>query len=162
MTTSTGAHLASTYKQVKAMGDKSVSSDAMFVIAGYEHLRLLCKQFPWPTLSAGGEIEIAMPNGGAAWQSQQLKVNQQGQVTFYETVRGDIEQFIEDIAASGGKFDAEVYEGTLEKHHRGAKITDCFLQLDNPDRDWENRSTATTVSGTIFFHYFGERIPGNI
>jgi hypothetical protein len=39
---------------------------------------------------------------------------------------------------------------------------DCFLQFDNPDRDWENRSAATTVSGTLFFHYFGDKIPGNI
>jgi len=162
MTTSTGAYLASTYKAVKAMGDKSVSSDAMFVIRGFEHLRLLCKQFPWPTLSSGGEIAIATPMGGEAWQSQQLKTNQQGQVTFYETVRGDIEKFIEDVNASGGKFDADVYEGTLEKHHRGVSIVDCFLQLDNPDRDWENRSAATTVSGTLFFHYFGEKIDGNI
>lgn len=162
MTTSTGAYLAASYGQVKAMGDKSVSSDAMFVIQGFEHLRLLCKQFPWPTLSPGGEIAIATPMGAEAWQPQQLKVNQQGQVTFYETVRGDIEQFIEEVSKQGSRFNAEVYEGTMEKHHRGVRIVDCFLQFDNPDRDWENRSTATTVSGTLFFHYFGDKIPGNI
>lgn len=162
MTTSTGAYLAASYGQVKAMGNKSISSDAMFVIDGFEGLRLLAKQFPWPVLSPGGEIAISTPMGGEAWQSQQLKYNQQGQVTFYETVRGDIETFIEQITAQGSKFNASVYEGTLENHSRGVRITDCFLQFDNPDRDWENRSQATTVSGTLFFHYFGEKIPGNI
>ena len=162
MTISTGAYLAASYGQVKAMGDKSVSSDAMFVITGFEHLRLLCKQFPWPILSSGGEIEIAMPMGGTAGQPQQLKTFQQGQVTFYETVRGDIEKFQEDITQLGSRFDAEVFEGTMEKHHRGVRIVNCWIQLDNPDRDWENRSQATTVSGTLFFHYFGDKIPGNI
>ncbi|MEJ7806816.1 MAG: hypothetical protein WKG03_12965 [Telluria sp.] len=162
MTTSTGAYLKGVYGQVKAMGDKSVSSDAMFVIDGFEHLRLLCKQFIWPTLSPGGEIAIPTPMGGEAWQPQQLKTNQQGQVTFHETVRGDVETFMEQIAANGSKFNAKVYEGTMEKHHRGVQIVDCFIQFDNPERDWENRSQATTVSGTLFFHYFGEKIPGNI
>jgi hypothetical protein len=162
MTISTGAYLAASYGQVKAMGDKSVSSDAMFVIEGFESLRLLCKQFPWPTLSSGGEIEIALPNGGTAGQPQQLKTFQQGQVTFYETVRGDVEKFMEEITLLGSRFDAKVYEGTLEKHHRGCAIKDCWLQMDNPDRDWENRSQATTVSGTLFFHYHGERLPSNI
>jgi hypothetical protein len=162
MTISTGAYLAASYGQVKAMGDKSVSSDAMFVIEGFEHLRLLCKQFPWPTLSSGGEIEIALPNGSIAGQPQQLKPFQQGQVTFYETVRGDLEKFMDEIALQGSRFDAAVYEGTLEKHHRGCNIVDCWVQFDNPDRDWENRSQATTVSGTLFFHYFGDKIPGNI
>lgn len=162
MTTSTGAFLAQSYGLVKALGDKSVSSDAMFVISGFEHLRLLAKQFPWPLLSPGGEIEFATPMGGTAGQPQQLKTFQQGQVTFYETVRGDIEAFIESVTAQGCKFSASVYEGTLEKHHRGVKIVDAWFQFDNPDRDWENRGQATTVSGTLFYHYFGEKIAGNV
>jgi hypothetical protein len=162
MTISTGAYLAQSYGQVKALGDKSISSDAMFVIDGFEHLRLLAKQFPWPILSTAGEIETVTPMGGAAWQSQQLKTNMQGQVTFYETVRGDIEQFIEMIASAGGKFNGSIYEGTMERHSRGVRIVDAFFQFDSPDRDWENRAQATTVSGTLFYHYFGEKIPGNI
>lgn len=162
MTVSTGAYLGQSYRQVQAMGDKSVSSDAMFVIDGFEHLRVLCKQFPWPTLSPAGEIEIPLPMGGTAGQPQQLKTFQQGQVTFSETVRGDIEKFMDDIARQGSVFDAYVYEGTLERHHRGCRIVTCWIQMDNPDRDWENRTTVTTISGTLFFHYFGEKIPGNI
>jgi hypothetical protein len=162
MTVSTPAFLAQSYGLVKALGDKSVSSDAMFVIDGFEHLRLLCKQFPWPILSTAGEIEIASPMGSKQWQQQQLNPAMQGQVSFYETVRGDLETFIEQIAAQGNKFQAAVYEGTLERHSRGCRIVDCFLQFENPDRDWENRSQVTTISGTLFFHYFGEKISGNI
>lgn len=162
MSVSTPAFLAQSYGLSKAMGDKSVSSDAMFVIDGFEQLRLLCKQFPWPVLSTQGEIEVASPMGSKSWQPQQLGTAQQGQVSFYETVRGDMETFIEQIAASGGKFDASIYEGTLERHSRGVRIVDAFLQFENPDRDWENRAQVTIVSGTLFFHYFGEKIPGNI
>lgn len=162
MTTSTGAFLAQSYGLVKALGDKSISSDAMFVIDGFEHLRLLAKQFPWPILSPAGEIEIVTPMGGAQWQAQQLKPNMQGQVTFYETVRGDMEAFVRSIAAQGSKFNATIYEGTMERYSRGVKIVDAFFQFDSPDRDWENRGQATTISGTLFYHYFGETIPGNI
>lgn len=161
MTVSTGALLKQTYNQVKALGDKSISSDAMFVIDGFEHLRLLCKQFPFPVLSPAGEIAIPTPMGGEAWQPQQLKVNQQGQVSFHETVRGDVQAFIEAVTALGGRFNATAYEGTMESYHRAVKIVDCFFQFDNPDRDWENRAQATLVTGTLFFHFFGDQIKGN-
>jgi hypothetical protein len=161
MTVSIGSFLQQSYAQFKATGDKSVASDAMFVINGYEGLRMLCKQFPQPILSPAGEIAIATPMGGEAFQPQQLKVNNQGQVSFYETVEGHMEAFIESIIGVGAVFNATVYEGTLEKYKRGWQIKDCFFQFDNPDRDWENRSQVTMVSGTLFFHYFGEKIPGN-
>ena len=162
MTVSTPAFLAQSYGLSKALGDKSVSSDAMFVIKNYEHLRLLCKQFPWPVLSPQGEIEIASPMGSKQFQPQQLGTAKQGQVSFYETVRGDMEKFIDEIAAQGCVFDATVYEGTLERHSRGVKIERCFIQFENPDRDWENRSQVTMISGTLFFHYIGKKVPGNI
>jgi hypothetical protein len=38
---------------------------------------------------------------------------------------------------------------------------DCFLQLDNPDRNWDNRTEVVTLTGTMFFHYFGEVFVGN-
>lgn len=162
MTVSTGAFLQQSYNQIKALGDKSVSSDAMFVIDGFEHLRLLTKQFPFPVLTPGGEIAIANPMGAEAWQPQQVKVNQQGSITFYETVRGDMQTFIEAIVGIGGRFNAKVYEGSTERFHRAVQIRDCFLQLDNPDRDWENRAQVTTITGTLFFHFFGESIKGNV
>ncbi|ABO60613.1 hypothetical protein LA345_39000 (plasmid) [Burkholderia vietnamiensis] len=161
MTVSTGAYLQQHYNQIKSLGDKSVSSDAQFVIEGFEDLRLLTKQFPWPTLTSAGEIEIAGPLGMTQFQPQQVKIAQQGQMQFYETRRGDMQAFLEKIIASGGRFNAKVYEGTMDKYQRACNIVDCFLQLDNPDRDWENRSQVTTISGTLFFHYFGDHEAGN-
>lgn len=161
MALNTGAFLRDSYTQVRTLGDKSISSDAVFVIDGFEQLRMLCKQFPWPLLSPRGEIAIAMPNGGEAWQPQQLETNQQGQCQFYETVEGDMETFIESVTAQGSKFNASVYEGSLESYSRGCRVMDAFFKFDNPDRDWENRAQVTTISGTLFFHYFGDKIVGN-
>ena len=157
MTVQTGGYLKGMFDAAKAMGDKAVSSDSIFEIKGSEELSLLIKQFPWPELSPAGEIEVAGPLGMASWQPQQIKVNQQGQITFMETTKGHIADFMEKIIASGGKFDAVVYEGSAENPARVCPIYDCFVQLDNPDRDWENRSQIVLVSGTLFFHYFGAK-----
>jgi hypothetical protein len=162
MTVQAPEYLKGFYNQTRALGDKSVSSDATFEIVGHESLYLLTKQFPWPTISPGGEIEIATPWGGGAWQPQQLKVHQQGQVSFMETVNGAIERFMKDVAGAGARFDAFVYEGTPDRYRRKCKIVDCFFQIDNPDRDWENRSQIVLINGTLFFHYFGDSTPGNL
>ena len=152
---STAKYLKSLFNATAALGDKVISSDATMEIEGHEHLTLLIKQFPWPELSSAGEIEVPMPIGAARWQAQQLKVNQQGQVMFMETVQGHIAQFCEDILMQGGRFNAKVYEGTPENYTRVEQIYDCFVQLDNPDRDFESRTQIMTISGTMFFHYFG-------
>lgn len=162
MAVSSAEYLKGFYNTARALGNKSVSSDAYFEIEGHEHLGLLTKQFPFPTLGSAGEIEIASPMGAGMWQPQQLKVNQQGQLGFTETVIGHIAKFMEDVVANGGLFQATVYEGTPDKFHRAYKLRDCFFQPDNPDRDWENRSQVTLINGTLFFHFFGERIPGNV
>jgi hypothetical protein len=153
---STPKYLKSLFNATAALGDKVISSDATMEIEGFEHLTLLIKQFPWPELSAAGEIEVPMPLGSARWQAQQIKCNQQGQVTFMETVQGHIAQFLTDILEQGGRFNAKVYEGTPENYTRVEQIYDCFVQLDNPDRDFENRSQIMAVSGSMFFHYFGK------
>lgn len=151
-----GAYLKQLFNSTAALGDKVVSSDAYFEIEGFEHLGLLIKQFPWPELSPGGEIEVPMPSGAARWQPQQLKINQQGQITLMETQAGHVQKAMEDIIfQNGARFNATVYEGTQDDHTRKAQIRDCFIQLDNPDRDWENRSQIMQISGTLFFHYFG-------
>lgn len=146
------------YNAARAMGSKSINSDATFEIAGHEDLALITKQFPWPVLSVGGEIEVATPMGGAMWQPQQLKVHLQGQLSFTETVTGRVQRFLDEVVAKGGLFQATVYEGTPDAFYRACKIVDCFFQADLPDRDWESRSQVTMVNGTLFFHYFGETL----
>ena len=35
------------------------------------------------------------------------------------------------------------------------------MKLDNPDRNWEDRTQILKFSGTIYYHYFGEVFEGN-
>lgn len=157
MTVSDPNYLNTIFKSTVAMGDKAVNADAYFEIEGFEDVSLLIKQFPWPELSPAGEIEVAMPLGGMMYQPQQLKTGQQGQVSIYETVEGHAQDLFEKLIAKGGVFNATVYEGTSEQYTRRCKIKKCFMVLDNPDRDWENRGQVLMISGTLFFHYFGEK-----
>lgn len=157
MTVSSSAYLNTLFKSTVALGDKAVSSDATFEIEGHEDITLLIKQFPWPELSVGGEIEVPLPMGSMMFQAQQLKTAQQGQVSIYETVSGHAQNLFENLIAKGGYFDAKVYEGTPDNYTRVAEIKRCFMVLDNPDRDWENRSQVLMISGTLFFHYFGSQ-----
>jgi hypothetical protein len=162
MTLNTDTYLGQALNQLQTFGDKSISSDATMVIDGFEQYRFLFKQFPQPTLSSAGEIEIAGPMGTTTGQPQQAKTFQQGQVAIYETVDGDAEKLNRAILAKGGQFSASIYEGTLEKHTRGWRIFKAWFQFDNPDRDWENRGQVTMLTGTMFFHYTGETLPGNV
>jgi hypothetical protein len=45
-------------------------------------------------------------------------------------------------------------------HAAIAWLTASFVP-DNPDRDWENRAQITQISGTLHFHYFGDKLVGN-
>jgi hypothetical protein len=159
---STADILGGFFQSMQAQGDKSISSDAYFEIEGHEDLALLTKQFPWPVLGVSGEIEIPGPLGSLSYQAQQIKTGLQGQVTFSETVNGRVQRFLDAVVAGGGYFNATVYEGTPDAHYGACKIVKCFFQPDLPDRDWENRSQVTNISGTLFFHFYGKRIPGNI
>lgn len=150
------------YNLAKAVGDKAINSDAYFEPEGYPQAGILIKQFPWPVLTPGGEIEVPGPIGSASWQPQQLKLHQQGQITFSETVNGVAQSFLNSINAAGGRFNATVYEGSPDKFYRAVKIRDAFIVLDPVDRDWENRTQVLTFSGTLFYQFYGETIPGNI
>lgn len=161
MTVSTAAYLKGHYDATRALGAKVISSDFAFEIEGFEQYWLLCKQAPWPEVSPAGEIEVPSPLGASMWQPQQIKVAHQGQITLYETVAGSIDGMLVNLIARGGIFNAKIYEGTPQKYLRAKRIVDCFLQLDNPDRDWENRSQVLTFTGTLFFHYFGDVLAGN-
>ncbi|AJK46243.1 hypothetical protein [Burkholderia plantarii] len=161
MTVSTASLLKGHYDTTRALGAKVISSDFAFEIEGFEANWLLAKQCPWPEISPTGEVEVPMPLGANMWQPQQIKIAQQGQISMQETVAGSVDNMLIDIIARGGLFNAKVYEGTPQKYLRAKRIVDCFMQMDNPDRDWENRSQVLVFSGTLFFHYFGETLPGN-
>lgn len=161
MAVSQGNYLKSFHDQARSMGRKSVNSDFTFEIEGHEGVYLLAKQCPDPVLSVGGEIEIATPLGTTMFEAQQTKVAMQGQVSFYETRAGHIDQLLVDLIAKGGYFNAKIYEGTPQAYLSYKRIQDCFIQIDAADRDWENRSQPLMFSGTMFFHYYGEKVDGN-
>ena len=163
MTVSNASYLKGFHESARALGTKVVSSDFTLEIEGHESKFLLCKQAPWPSLAPAGEIEIAGPLGMTSWQPQQAKVAQQGQISFYETVGGHSNMMLMDLIARGSsaEFNAKIYEGTPQKFIRAVRIQDCFIQMDPVDRDQENRSQVLLLSGTMFYHYFGEIIEGN-
>lgn len=161
MTVSTSSLLKGHYDATRALGAKVISSDFALEIEGFEQSWLKCKQFPWPQTSPTGEIEIPMPLGAMQYQPQQLKIAHQGQISLLEDVAGSADQLLVNIIASGGLFNAKVYEGTPQQYLRVKRIVDCFIQVDDPDRDWENRSQVLMITGTVFFHYFGETNAGN-
>lgn len=156
MTVSNEQYLKSVFDSTTALGDKIVSSDAQFVIEGYENLSLLIKQFPWPILSSQGEIEVPGPMGTKSWQAQQVSTALQGPISMFETTAGQIQDMLRAINESGGYLSARVYEGTPENFSRSARIKKCFFVLDQVDRDFENRAQLMMLSGTIHFHYHGE------
>ncbi|GAB4059184.1 hypothetical protein [Uliginosibacterium sediminicola] len=161
MTVSTGKILQSNFGLTQAFGAKAINSDFALEIEGFESTWLLAKQAPWPVLTPQGEIEMPGPLGTIIYQPQQAKIALQGQVSFVETTSGSIDAMLVSLLANGGQFNARVYEGTPLKYLRVKKLRECFLQLDNADRDWENRSQPLTFSGSLFFHYFGDDLPGN-
>jgi len=161
MTVSTSAYLKGFYDSTVAIGAKVIASDFALEIEGFEGNWLLAKQCPWPTVTPAGEIEIPTALGAKQWQSQQLDVAQQGQVSLQETVAGSIDNMLIGIIMNGGYFNAKIYEGTPVKYLRYKRIVDCFIRCDPLDRDWENRSQPLMFNGTMFYHYFGEIEEGN-
>ncbi|MDF0606942.1 hypothetical protein HZU77_015000, partial [Neisseriaceae bacterium TC5R-5] len=94
------------FNQITAIGEKAISGDFALEIEGIEQSYLLCKQAPWPELSATGEIEIATFLGTKMWQTQQVKINQQGPIAFYETPRGHGDDILKQLIMGGGYFNA--------------------------------------------------------
>lgn len=161
MTVSKSRYLKNYYSATEQLGYKTISSDFMMEVVGYENMGLLCSQFPLPELTPQGEIAIPCVLGTERWQPVQCKVNQQGSITFMETMRGHISSMLLSIIADGGTADIILYEGTSLNYLRKYLLYDCFFQIDNPDRNWEDRSQILKFSGTVFYHYFGEVFEGN-
>lgn len=160
MAVSTGQTMSKIHESVRALGDKAINADFALEIEGFEGMWLLAKQCPWPELSTTGEIEVAAPLGSAVWQAQQTKFNQQGAVTLMETTAGSVDEMLLQLLTRGGKFNAKIYEGTPDAYRFYKPIKQAFLQMDNPDRDWENRAQTLNFTGTMFFHYYGEKVAG--
>ena len=151
------------HSTAQALGETSVNADGMLVIEGFENLMLVTKQFPWPVTTPGGEIERSGPLGMVSAKPQQLKIYQQGPMTLVETQKGVVQTFLEQVVARNrGIFQGRVYEGTPTRFVRGYRLLDCFFVADNPDRDNENRATLTTIAGTMHYHFFGDKIAGNV
>ncbi|MBC7621252.1 MAG: hypothetical protein H7293_20085 [Candidatus Saccharibacteria bacterium] len=162
MTVSNAEFLKGNYNAARLLGNKSINSDGTMEIEGFESLLLLTKQFPWPTIGSSGEIVFPGPLGTESAAPQQIKIYQQGPITFQETSSGAIHRFMQDVVARGGRFQAVVYEGVPEAFYRAYKLVDAFFVPDQPDRDFENKAQGTLINGTLHFHFFNETLPGNI
>jgi len=162
MAVSNSDYLKSYHQQIGNVGSPSINSDFYLQIEGYESLSLQTKQAPWPVLSSAGEIEVSGPLGTVRAEPQQAKVYNQGPISFHEDASGSVDSTLLAILSGGGKFNAKIYEGTPENFTLAKRIYDCFIVLDAPDRDWENRAQVLDFTGTLHYHYFGETIPGNV
>jgi len=152
------------FQLAMALGEKVNAGEATFQPVGFNGIELLVKQFPHPVISGGSEIETSLPGGGTYFEQGPIETKFQGGITFYETTAGTIKQFARDVLASGGYFDARIYEGrggTPERHARSYLLERCFFKIDPADRDWENRTQVLTLTGTLFGNYFGREFPGN-
>ncbi|APQ14661.1 hypothetical protein BJP27_24110 (plasmid) [Pseudomonas oryzihabitans] len=156
MTVSNEAYLQQAFSAQTALGDKIINSDAHLVIDGFEDISAITKQFPWPILTPEGEIEVPGAMGITTLQPQQIKIRHSSPIAFMETTKGHIQDMVRKINEAGGRFNARVYEGTIENPLRTARIVRCFLQLENMDRDFENRAQIGQFTGTLHFHYLGE------
>ena len=161
MAVSTGALLKGFHDKAVALGAKIISSDFTLEIEGFESMYLLTKQCPWPILTTSEGIEIPTMLGAAMWQPGQVKVNQQGAITFNETTAGSVDNLLLKLLINGGEFNAKIYEGTPTNYLRYKAIKKCSINCEPPDRDWENRTQPLLITGNMFYHYFGEVVEGN-
>lgn len=154
--------LKSYYKQSQAIGAPAINANFAIQIVGFEDAWLSAKQAPWVTITPRGEIEVPGPAGLNTYIPQSLKTEFTGPITLIETESGYIDSVITRINAIGSQFDAIVYEGTPDRFTLAKEYRNCFLQIEPVDRDHENRAQVLTWSGSLFFHYFGEILPGNL
>ena len=163
MTVSNALYLQGFHDTSKAAGSKEINSDFAFEIEGYESLWILTKSCPWPVLSPSGDIELPGPMGSLSLIPAQVKTALEGEIEFFETTAGSIDNALISLIASGGTFNAKIYKGDPERYIEYKIIRDCYVVIDSPPaRDWENRTQPLLINGSLKFHYFGETVPGNI
>ena len=112
-------------------------------------------------LGPSGEIEYATPLGGKACDAGAVNNAQQGPITFTETVAGRVMRFMKEVARKRRHTSKRRCTKARPKLLARLQAVDCFFVPDRLDRDWENRTQLTLINGTVFFHFFGDRIPGN-
>lgn len=162
MTVSSAEFLKGFYNTTQSLGQKSNKFDAVLVIEGYDNLRLLTKQFPWPRIGPSGVIAFPGSMGMVSVEPQKIETHQQGLITFQEPIDGAAHKFMHSVVVRGGKFQATVYQGAPEAFYRGNKIVDAFFVPDQPAHNFENKSVHTLITGTLVYHFFNESLPGNI
>lgn len=161
MAVSTGSQLSALHEEIQKHGRKAINSDFALEIVGFESMWVLAKQCPWPVNTTGGEIPVPGPLGTESWQPQQTKTNLQGAIMFQETEAGKIDEMLMKLITQKGVFDARIYQGTPDNYLFYKPIKKAFFQIDNPDRDHENRGQVLTFNGTLFYHYYGETVAGS-
>lgn len=158
MTVSPADLLAKNYKTAQALGQKEVQCDAYFEIEGHEELKFLAKTFPRPVLASAGVIESYLPGGTKVQKPQQLQTAQTHEVSFYVTKGGAVEKALLALNDNGGIFQATVHLGQVGNPYASYPLTDCFLAEISPlDQDVEGVGQHVLMSGTLYYHYFGER-----
>lgn len=159
MGTSSVDFLKAQYEASRGLGDRSVQSDAVMVIDGFEYLGLLIKSFTWPIITTSSEVEGFLPGGQKFWEVGQLETAMQGQVVITETRAGHAYEALTVLTRK--RPGATLYEGNPLEFARAIRIRDLFLKLDPAERDAESRSALTQFSGTMFYQFFGEVLPGS-
>lgn len=150
--------LAKTYKTAQALGKKEAQCDAYFEIEGFENLRFLAKTFPRPVLASTGTIESYLPMGIKTQQPQQLQTAQSHEVSFYCTDNGAVEKALMELNNNGAIFQATVHLGQVDNPYASYPLENCFLAEISPlDQDTEGLGQHVMMSGTLYYHYFGER-----
>ncbi len=150
--------LAKNYKTAQALGKKEAQCDAYFEIEGFENLKFLAKTFPRPILASTGVIESYLPGGLKMGQPQQLQTLQSHEVSFYCTADGAVEKALMQLNNNGGVFQAVVHLGQIDKPYASYPLQNCFLAEISPlDQDIEGVGQHVMMSGTLYYHYFGER-----
>lgn len=161
MAISLGSVLRNFHGLANAMGKKVIASDFTVQIKGYENLYLLTEQCPWPVVTSQGSIEIPSILGSSRAQPQQNKTMFDGDVSFQETVMGNIDQLMVNLIVQGGTFNCRVFEGTPQKYLRYKDLEDCFIVINPTQRNWENRTEVLKFEGAMTYHYYGETVEGN-
>lgn len=147
--------------QQGAADPTALNSDFYLVIDGFESIAIRCNQAPWAVLTPGEPVEVPGPMGTKTQIPSQVNTAQSGAIAFTETTTGQIDNALIAMLLNGGTWNATIYEGDEDKNTRGKVYENCYINCEPIDRMWENRTSPLTVSGTLYYHYYGEIVEGN-